>query len=329
MGMNFETFLQKMKEEIILRGNGMVKVRDAKVTKNNGVVYQGFSIIENEEKPAPTIYLETIYGYYKKGVSFMELADYIWKMYEENANRQVFCVEEFTKFDIAKKRIMYKIVNAERNENLLQEIPHILFLDLAIVFYYLLEDASILIRNEHVKDWGVDIQELFQLAKMNTPSELPFELSNIQELMHELLEKQIRNDVEHRIFDDSCDNAMQRENCIRDIMDEIENIQKKEEHLSGKSMMYVLSNKRRFLGAACILYPDVMRCFANLIDRNFYVLPSSVHEVILLPDMGECNPNVLRNMVMEVNETEVEEAEFLSDNVYYYNRNEDKMTICT
>ena len=90
--------------------------------------------------------------------------------------------------------------------------------------------------------------------------------------------------------------------------------------------MYVLSNKTKIHGAACILYENVVKDFADYLNRDIFILPSSVHEVILVPSQGAQKAQNLVEMVREVNETQVEEEEILSDSVYYFSREDGLMS---
>lgn len=82
--------------------------------------------------------------------------------------------------------------------------------------------------------------------------------------------------------------------------------------------MYILTNEEKYFGAAALLYPHVLSHISRLLHCNFYVLPSSIHECILVPDSGQFSKKELETMVREVNETQVEDEEVLSQNVYYY-----------
>ena len=95
------------------------------------------------------------------------------------------------------------------------------------------------------------------------------------------------------------------------------------EEESDEFGMYVLSNSSKVFGAASILYPDVLKNFAEKLDRDLYILPSSVHEVILLPKRSETEWETLQEMVKEVNATQLEEVEILSDSVYSYTKKDD------
>ena len=82
--------------------------------------------------------------------------------------------------------------------------------------------------------------------------------------------------------------------------------------------MKVLSNRQQLNGAACMLYPGVLDQIAAQMGCGFYILPSSVHEVILLPDRGEEDPGSLKSMVVQVNRTQVPREDILTDSLYCF-----------
>jgi hypothetical protein len=84
--------------------------------------------------------------------------------------------------------------------------------------------------------------------------------------------------------------------------------------------MYVLSNPVRSFGAACIVYPEVLDMAGQVLGEDYYVLPSSVHEVVLVPVSKSMEPGEMDAMVMEINQTQVAEEEILSDHAYLYQR---------
>ena len=91
--------------------------------------------------------------------------------------------------------------------------------------------------------------------------------------------------------------------------------------------MFVLTNESGIFGASALFYPGVIDRISEILGVGFYILPSSVHEVIILPDIGQHNAEDLKNMVMQANRTVVEPKDVLSDNVWYYNYNFDEIQI--
>jgi len=294
---SFEGFQQMLKDAVRKKLDDKINVEITDVVKNNGVTLRGMTFSGMGDGISPTIYLESYYEAFNRGYDLDELSDKIVDLFRVGAKKDFFDVQEFLDFECAKNHIAYKLVNYEKNKELLKKIPHRKFLDMAIVYYYLLdtgagemENATILIYNNHLENWGVSAEELDRIAAENTPLLLKEDLRNILEVLEGLLHQER--------------------------MDEEED---------GDYGMYVLSNRSKIFGAAAILYSDVLKSFASKVDSDLYIIPSSVHEVILVPKKSGMSWEPLLQMVKEVNATQVEDVEILADNLYYYSREKDEV----
>lgn len=89
--------------------------------------------------------------------------------------------------------------------------------------------------------------------------------------------------------------------------------------------MYVATNSKKLNGACVMLYDGLLRDFARKVGRSFYIIPSSIHEVVLIPDTLDMDINYMKAMVKKVNGTEVSPDEVLSDNVYRYDIDTDRI----
>ena len=83
--------------------------------------------------------------------------------------------------------------------------------------------------------------------------------------------------------------------------------------------LFVLTNPMRHFGASCLLYPGILEQIACQLGENFYLLPSSIHETMIVPEGQSPSLETLQEMVKEINETQMDVEEVLSDYVYYYN----------
>ena len=270
------------------------------VDKNNGVVLHGLIINNGLCNISPTIYLDYYYDEYKKGESIDSLALQIITQYQRFALEEDFDITVFTDYEKCKPNISYKLINYGQNKELLRDVPHIVYLDLAIVFYCLLsssrsETSSILIRNSHMNHWGVTCDDLFNVASNNTPRLLESEIKNLTDIVKEIM----------------MDNPTI--NLDLDSMPE-------------ESAMYVLTNKIKLYGACCILYKNLLEEFAKNLGSDLYIIPSSVHEVLLLPNNMEYDKEYLSELVKEVNSSDLSTEDILSDHVYYYSRKDDAIT---
>lgn len=298
--MEYQEFIEYVKDNTLyLTGEGGTATINH-VIKNNGCELDGLVLMEKNNDIAPTIYLNRLYEEYKRGKDIDAIIREIETIYVDNKPKLSFDVNILKKFDTVKDRIVYKVINYRSNEKLLKQVPHKRILDLAVVFYCLLDQDSeknttSLIYNSNLELWKVDIDDVYKAALKNTPKLLHSKISSMS------------------TFFNQCG-----------LIPENEEIELKD-YIPGD--MYVLTNESRLNGASCILYEDVLYDFAHEIDNDLYILPSSIHEVILLPKLSIYEKKELINMVREVNTEGVDADEVLSDNVYEYNRKDRIITM--
>ncbi|MBQ8591408.1 MAG: hypothetical protein IJ485_01465 [Lachnospiraceae bacterium] len=286
--MELNRFIHKVMQGVEEFSGEDVHVEIKKIVKNNNVILDGLIIMKKGQNISPTIYLNDYFQEYQKGKPVSAIVYEIIKLYEEKQFEGKFDVDFFTDYQNVQGKIAYKLVNYKKNEQLLKEIPHITFLDMAIVFYCIVAgdafgNATILIYQNHCRMWGVTVWDIYEVAKRNMTRLLPHAIQNIEELINDILQTE----------------EIESETVLP---------------------MYVLTNRTKLFGAACILYEGVLETFAEQFGRDIYILPSSIHEVILIPDSGNFDSRQLEEMVREVNMTQLETQEILSDSVYRYDR---------
>ena len=93
-----------------------------------------------------------------------------------------------------------------------------------------------------------------------------------------------------------------------------------------KVSMYVLTNQDIWFGSYCINYDGVLSALAEKENANLYILPSSLHEVIVVPDSGGASTEQLKEMVSQVNTTSLPEEKLLSYSIYHFSRETQKIT---
>lgn len=278
------------------------------------VTLTGLCIKERICNIAPTIYLEEYFHDYNEGISIEQIAREIIRVYRQNRPSGDFNINTFSNFAGIKERIAYKIINRKMNESLLEKVPYVPFLDLAIVFYVVLEkkqgcNATILIHNSHMEMWKTNTKELYELASVNTKKIFAPDLKSMDEVMREILKREIFGEASEEVTDIE--------------FDEIFELTEQEE----KYPMYVLSNVQRLNGACAILYDDVLKDIARRIGSDLWIVPSSIHETLLIPHEAGKSFEELKQMVQEVNETTLEESEILSDHPYFYSQKENRISI--
>ena len=292
--MNYQQFVMTLKEKVLPALGDDLDIQIHTALKNNGKERTGLTICDKHINLSPTIYLEEYYKQYQNGESFDDIIESICHVYHEVKFEHSWQVHTICDFNVTKEKIVYKIIHAPQNESLLKTLPHISFLDFAIVFYILFDvdengTATIPITDDLVRLWNTNLDEIHQLAKQNTSKLLPAVFKPMRIVIEELL-------------GNPCDDVIQADD-----------------------IMFVLTNSLRSLGAACILYDNLLIQIGDFLKENFYLLPSSIHEMIIIPESQPPSHDTLNEMVVEVNETQVEPEDVLSDHVYYYNREQDML----
>ena len=311
------------------------RVRRANVRKNNGIILHGVTLINENSNISPTVYVDDFYEEYNKGcLTLGEIVNSIIKVGEEHAKEGDFSMDFFTDFEKVKSRLVFKLVNTEKNRELLKDIPSFPYMDMSYIFYCILDsemlgEASILVYNNHLKLWNIEKEELLALARKNTPLHLPAKISSMEDVMRSI----IKEDLLHK-----CDEYMETYLSEEELSHDDELRMKEPEQwlevmadrlldriidMRDSFPMYVVTNQKKLYGAACMTYDGLLENFGKRLQKNFYILPSSVHEIILVPDENLEDAQRLQSMVREVNETQVSGEEVLTDSVYYYDWQED------
>lgn len=291
--MNIKEFAEKACNEIaeVLRKEVTCK----EVDKLNGAKRYGLMILEPGGNIAPTLYLDEFYHMYLHTENWRETINQIIAAYLSDSFPKCIDMEWFKDFGQVQGLIFHKLINFGANTALLEQVPHTRYLDFAIVYcvHYESEEfgsGSILIHNSHLTMWHCTTQVLARLAEANTPRLYPLTVFTMENLLTEL-------------------GYQEDDNAVPNVP------------------MYVMSNETSTNGAISICYKDSLKNLANMLDSDLVILPSSVHEVLLLPLRGNDNFRELKDMVYEVNRSQLSEEEFLSDNIYLYRRNPDDIEI--
>ena len=295
--MNINEFSQKVCKAVREKLGEHHTVELKEVRKNNGVLLHGLLISSENHNVVPTIYLEHFFRAYMEGMTFAEILRRLLEVYGQDVPDRSIDMEFFKDFGKVQNRICFRLVGQSGNEELLKDIPYVEFLDMAVCFFYAykgkdLGEGSILIHNSHMRMWECSVADLMELAQQNTPALFPWRCCTMEEVIREMIDRD-----------------------------------RQEELLAGEVPMKVLSNRQRMNGAACLIYPEVLERLAEEYKTDLYILPSSIHETILLADSGNERPGELKSMIVQVNRTQVAPEEVLTDSLYRYDRGKKRVEI--
>ena len=280
---------------------------DAEVTlkevKKNNCVNDGIQIrmINSGNCVCPVVYLNDIYKDFAKARwnDIDEVAEFIVDLYEEHviegSEKFSDLIDNFSDWSYAKDHVYPMLIPMKNNEEFVSELIHKEFLDFAVIYYVSGSDCSegtysIKITPQLFERYGISLEELDDQAQKNNSSEKYTVLSMYQTLMDLI-------------------GGEEFEENYPGINEDAPNL-------------YVISSKEVQFGAAGILNKEVLMRVEEQVGKRFYILPSSIYEVLVTPDDGSISKNELNDMVASVNDTELQVQDVLSDHVYYYNEGE-------
>lgn len=290
--LNYQDFIRELKSTLYFLIPKDVQLEIYPVLKNNSLHLDSLVLRRENTGTSPNFYLQEYYEQYKTGRPINSLAEDIMVRWKEIGDNIPLWTPDMN-FERCKQNIVYRLVSAKRNQELLEEIPYIPFQDLAVIFYYLvIQDeegiGGIRINNGLMESWGINIRILAECAGKNTPRLFPARCNPISRVLEQII---FQSEGDMRNF----------QGCPSD-------------------EPYILTNSNGINGAAVWLYPKLMEELAGFFGKNLYILPSSIHELLIVPDDGKLLQKDMLCMVAQVNRECVLPEDILSDNIYYYDK---------
>lgn len=288
--MNYESFKQYVVDHIkdfLPQDYNVHEISITEQRKNNNVIWDVLSI-KGDRNIVPAVYMEPYYHAYIEGTEMNGVLQKIADIYMESMEQVGEFSTDWFQYENVKNGIFVTVQNAEMNRELLEKVPHEIREDLALLYRVQVELAnkekgSVLIHNTHLKTWGIDEETLKEVAWNNMHSYCPPVFSAMGDVLRSA----------------GCDIFPTNVHPVE---------------------MYVLSNRDKQYGATYMFDTEVMDRIAEEIGGDIVVIPSSIHESILLRKQEDMDFDFLRKMVKEVNRTQLHPTEILSDEVYQYSR---------
>lgn len=289
--MSIKKFGNEIRILLLERMDGVKDIMVNQRYKNNSVSRISLFFSDARSNMAPIIDLEGFYKKYESGEDIDTITEQIIDCYETARMENRMDVSFIYDWEQVKSKVVFKLINKERNGNLLNGLPYQEVLDLAMVFYLTLYDgkATMLIENKHMKLWNVEVEELESIALENTPRIFPARFCPLDE-----------------VFEEITGGEMEK---------------------GGK--LHIVTNNTKMLGAGVILYPKMLEKIAEWFQTDFYIIPSSIHEMLIWPRDEETEKDVenFTEIIHVINTTQLEPEEILGDGVYLYSMKNGKLML--
>lgn len=272
------------------------------VKKNNGLTKNAINIRKSDQPIASVIYIDQVLGLIKDGsTGLQDAVNEIVEMYEKQSteitmNGAAGIMESLKKENILKK-VVYRLINREKNREKLAYVPHRDFLDLAVV--YCMEENkagglqySVMLDDALCYSLGISLAELEEASEQNTQAR-----GFTVQTMDDIIRQSVSEDM----------GATPSETLGVSM------------RVPARPDMWVFTSISKAYGAPILLYQKYFEDVAVGLNDDLYIMPSSIHELICIPAAG-VNPGDLRTIVREINSTQVAVEDVLSNNVYLYRK---------
>ena len=195
---------------------------------------------------------------------------------------------------------------------------------MAVVYYVAVStdecSATVLIHTEHLEHWGITEKELYDTAWKNTLEKKKPEILRMKDVIKDMIIERITGSSDILAEDVEYDGKTKQE-VEEMVNEEIEKVERQ------KPMdMYILTNDTKTNGAVCMMYPNVLKDFAEDKGFDLFIIPSSIHEVLLVPKKAG-SAKRLNEILNDVNKNSLDSVEILSNKIYSYDRKEDNIKI--
>ena len=308
---SYTEFMEELREKVAEKLGEGYETEIHQIAKANAGVMDALTVFQNggKAKAGPNFYLPPLFREHRAGREVEEIAGDIVAMYHAQApgmEELADSLGDITQYENIKGRLYFRLLNTGKNGAFLKDVLHFGVLDLSMVVYILIREdgdgiGSVPVQNRLLESWGVPAEEVREQAGKNTPLLFPPRVLHLASAMADILR------------DAGAGGAAGMKAAA-------------ESRPEGAGP-YIMTNTKGINGFSTVLYPGALEGFTGFGRKNLYVLPSSVHEALLLPADGAMALLELQEMVREVNGTVVEETDILSDTIYYYDRQKNGLSI--
>lgn len=292
MGKAFEAELLK---RLLQTANCSNNVSIQTVDKNNDQKRRGIVIRSAGSKVSPVFYLDLMYEKYLDGMTLDQIVEAIWQFYSEDENIRKININDFLDWERVKSRLYLRVISTDMNRETLDTAIHRDYLDLSVVVYVKMDHPSgdgvayVIVRKEHLAIWEQDEEMVYEIALQNTRQE-NISFVSITNAISSMLSERDRELL-------LCNERMVLNNPL-----------------------YVLTNEACHFGAVYMLFADVMDQIVDRKGEDIYIIPSSIHETLVVAVSEVKNLSYLCDVVHDINEIQLPVEDRLSNHIYRYSK---------
>lgn len=291
--MEFLTFCDEVQKRILEQGQEFPGQFQFETVQKNNQTLNGIIYRPEHSNVGMTFYAENLYGEYTKGGSLEAIVrDFLEGVKKQSLDMDL--VNSALKKRVKTENVVPALIGRKGNQEMLAQMPHVPFENLEIIFKIMVPEleGSLNVTNPMLEEFGMTAEELLETAKNNAAYKDNILITPMEDIVREMMGMELAD--ERELFE-------------------------MEPSFGQGPQMIVVTNTEKNWGAAAILDKDTMAELAGKIKDDLYILPSSIHECIVVPQK-DMEVEFLQEMVRDINEEQVEPGERLSDEVYMFDR---------
>ena len=289
-----EKFTEDLKSNLETRGYDIASIEITPSQKLNQDAYDAISVKLEDSMMGPSGNFSNLFAAFEKAGDYDMILDHATQLMDEAISHMpTYDMSQITDYDFIKDKLVLEAVNSEKNAALLEKVPHKDMEDIAIVYRVLLGQmddgvASVVVSNEMLEKMNVTKEQLHKDALISSPEIRPVEVNTLFGTIAELLP-----DVDLGIPAGGPEDQI---------------------------LVGTVTDKHH--GAGVIAYEGFLDEQARKMGEDFYIIPCSIHEVLLVPESMGGDIEALKEMIASVNTCELSPEDVLSNNLYHYDSKE-------
>ncbi len=275
---------------------GIKRVSRSEAVKNNDTILEMLLVEMENGRSAPILYLQDLYKTYREGAAMEEILQGLCELYTNYCAIQIPMENELNglldDFERVRPLIEFRLINGARNKRRMEGKPFRRIGEFLLSYQIRIGDGNggiytTQITKEMLREWNLDEAEMHEIAVSNMDLPQNYLLQPMEEVTGLSVEPSVKTEE--------------------------------------RPEMFILTSKMKINGATVIFSEEVRQRVSAQIGGDYYLLPSSVHEWVVIPKRWARNPKEMEEMVRAVNADLTEAEDFLSDHVYEYDVVRDQM----
>lgn len=303
MDKNYELFIEQLTNGI--HNITDIPLENIKFTNKEGDRLNITFAEHDDAYEVCSVRVDEVYKAYHEGAKLNAIVNYISNDVLHAKNYNIYDkTKTLIDYDTAKSRLFVRLLNCDRNSDILKNVVHKTLGDIALTVCAIVDNRENLISTKILKSmvekWRKTETDIFNEALENTYRATPPRIYKWEGVL--------------------CDESYAGESFMND-----EDVCDLDKSFSGN----ILSTTRKTNGAVAVFLPGVAEKISELLDSDFYMVFTSIHEVMIHSTGSGVDLKDLKLVLQDTLREATPSSDYLTEKFYKYNRRTHKFECVT